>query len=321
MIRYILKRLLRSFVTIFIVVSIVFILLRQMPIEGYFNNFDKATPTQIQVTLDRLGLTKPMPVQLVTFYNQLLHGDLGVSNKYRVNYPITSLIAQKMPISLKVGLLSIALALLTGLPLGMLMAKSATSPSKVKIPDKIGSVFVSLIQAVPQSVYHLFIQIYLTEFLNHFIKVPLLFKEENPVSWILPVLSLSLANMAMYAMWMRRYMVDESNKDYATLARAKGVSSSNITRKHIFPNAIVPLVQYIPTSIMLTLMGSLYVESRYSIPGMGGLLVDSIKRQDNTLVQALVLIYTIFSIAGVLLGDVAMALVDPRIKLSKGESR
>ena len=112
-------------------------------------------------------------------------------------------------------------------------------------------------------------------------------------------------------------MVDESNKDYVRLARAKGVPASEISRKHVFRNAFVPLVQFIPTSVILTLMGSLYVESLYSIPGMGGLLVTVIQRQDNTVVQALVLFYAAISILGLLVGDILMALVDPRITFGK----
>ncbi len=88
-----------------------------------------------------------------------------------------------------------------------------------------------------------------------------------------------------------------------------------ISRSHVFRNAVVPLVQYIPGSILSTLMGSLYVESLYSVPGMGGLLVTAIQIHDNTLVQALVVIYAILSIAGLLLGDLLMAVVDPRISL------
>lgn len=147
----------------------------------------------------------------------------------------------------------------------------------------------------------------------------MLFEIENPVTWILPVISLSIGNIAYYAMWLRRYMVDESNKDYIRLARAKGVPSAAISRRHVFRNAFVPLVQYIPNSILLTLMGSLYVESLYSIPGMGGLLVTAIKLQDNTLVQALVLIYAVISILGLLFGDILMGIVDPRISFAKKE--
>lgn len=95
--------------------------------------------------------------------------------------------------------------------------------------------------------------------------------------------------------------------------------NARISRDHVFRNAVVPLVQYIPNSILFTLMGSLYVESLYSIPGMGGLLVQVIKLQDNTMVQALVLIYAAVSVLGLLFGDILMAMVDPRISFTGKE--
>ena len=152
--------------------------------------------------------------------------------------------------------------------------------------------------------------------------LPLLFSRDNLATYILPVFSLSLGNIAYYGMWLRRYMVDESNKDYVKLAVAKGVNSKELMRKQIFRNAVVPLVQYIPTSFVLTVVGSIYVESLYSIPGMGGLLVKCIQSQDNTIVQALVLIYSALSIIGLILGDILMTFVDPRITFGKkGGSR
>ena len=90
-------------------------------------------------------------------------------------------------------------------------------------------------------------------------------------------------------------------------------------KNHILRNAIVPMVQYLPGSLLFTMCGSIYVESLYSIPGMGGLLVDVIKRQDNTMVQALVLIFAVIGILGLLLGDILMAIVDPRISFTKKE--
>ena len=317
MAKHILKRLLYSVVTLFIIMSIVFSLLRLMPIEGYFNNYEKMTPTQIMVGMEKLGLNQSLPRQLFGFYGQILQGDLGTSGKIRVNYPIDRMIASKMPLSMQMGLMSVSIAILAGLPLGVLMAKSKRSKSRLKLWSKFGTLFVVLIQSIPASVYYLFIQIFGTELINKFTNLPTLFQIDNPLSWVLPVLSLSLGNMAMYAMWIYRYMMDESNKDYVQLARAKGVPAGVISSRHIFRNAVVPMVQYIPTSILLTLMGSLYVESLYSVPGMGGLLVDAIKRQDNSLVQALVLVYTVISIFGLLLGDVVMSLMDPRIRLSE----
>jgi len=319
MAKYFMQRLIRSAVTLVVVIAVVFGLLRQMPIEGYFNNYDKMTPTQIRVGLERHGLNRPYLRALMSFLGNLLKGDLGVSNRYRVGYPINSLIAQKMPISMSIGILALITALALGLPLGVLMARSAISAKRFKAADKAGSAFIAIVESIPFAVYCLFIQIYGTELIRKYIYLPMLFSKENIATWFLPVFSLSLANMAMYAMWMRRYMIDEYSREYTRLARAKGVSEAAISTKHVFRNAIVPLSQYLPTSLVVTLMGSLYVESRYSIPGMGGLLVDSIKRQDNTLVLALVVVYTALSIAGVFIGDIAMAVLDPRIRLTRSQ--
>ena len=313
MAKYMLKRILHAAITLCVVICIVFALLRQMPIEGYFNNFDKMTEASIQVSLNKMGLNDPLPVQILHYFGQLLKGNLGVSNRYRQGYPIVKIIAQKAPISIKPGLISLAVSLAVGLPLGILMARSTRT--RWKLWDKFGTVFIVIVQAVPSAVYHLLIQLYGSEILG----VSMLFNDRNPMTWVLPVFSLSIGNIAYYAMWLRRYMVDESNKDYIRLARAKGVPAGKISRSHVFRNAIVPLVQYIPQSILFTLMGSLYVESLYSIPGMGGLLIQVIKLQDNTMVQALVLIYAAVSVLGLLFGDLMMALVDPRISFTGKE--
>ena len=309
MARYITKRVLRSLITMFIIITILFALLRLMPVEGYFENYDKMSSTQIQVKLQALGVTAPLPTQLVRFYKQVLHGDLGESNVYRKGVAITEIIAEKIPISLELGLISLCIAL------------ALSTRTRFKIGDRLGTVFIVLVQAMPSAVYHILIQFLGSQTYvgKDILGLPMLFDAANPTSYILPVISLSIGNIAYYAMWLRRYMVDESNKDYIRLARAKGVPNGKISFRHVFRNAFVPLVQYIPNSILFTLMGSLYVESLYSVPGMGGLLVTAIKRQDNTLVQALVLIYAVISILGLLFGDILMGIVDPRISFAKKE--
>ena len=318
MLKYSLKRLASSLLTLLIIITVVFVLLRQMPIEGYFENYDKMTEVQIQAKLNTLGLNDPLPVQLMHFYQQIFRGDLGTSNKYRIGVSINEIIAEKIPVSLRIGLIALGISLVAGLSMGIMMARSTRT--RFKIGDKLGTVFIVIIQAMPSAVYHILIQFAGSQ--SQFGKdlgLKMLFELENPITWILPVISLSIGNIAYYAMWLRRYMVDESNKDYIRLARAKGVPGGRISRQHVFRNAFVPLVQYIPNSILLTLMGSLYVESLYSIPGMGGLLVTAIKLQDNTLVQALVLIYAVISILGLLFGDILMGIVDPRISFAKKE--
>ena len=318
MAKYIIKRVLRSLITMFIIITILFALLRMMPIEGYFENYDKMSEVQIQAKITTLGLNDPLPVQLMRFYKQILSGDLGTSNVYRVGVSINEIVAEKMPVSLRMGLTALCISLSLGLPLGMLMARSTRT--RFKIGDKLGTVFIVIIQALPSAVYHILIQFIgsQSEF-GKAIGLKMLFEQGETMTYVLPLISLSIGNIAYYAMWLRRYMVDESNKDYIRLARAKGVSNTKISYSHVFRNAFVPLVQYIPNSILFTLMGSLYVESLYSVPGMGGLLVTAIKRQDNTLVQALVLIYAVISILGLLFGDILMGIVDPRISFAKKE--
>ncbi len=310
MVKYVLKRLASSVVTLIIVITIVFVLLRQMPIEGYFDNFEKLSEAQINAKLANLGLTQPIWAQLRTFFMNLLRGDLGTSSRYSAGTSIASIIAQKAPLSVEMGLMSMALSLVMGIPLGAAMARS-----KSGLWDKAGTVFIVFINAVPAAVYYIFIQMYGTSWMN----ISMLFDRNNWVSWILPTFSLSLGSTASYAMWIRRYMLDEMNKDYVRLARAKGVSSRRIMMGHVFRNAFVPMIQYLPASILYTISGSIYIESLYSVPGMGGLLVDVIGRQDNPMVQALVMLYSAIGIIGLLLGDLLMGVIDPRISFVKKE--
>ncbi len=309
--KYIAKRIGSSLLTLFIILTVVFIMVRQMPIEGYFDNFDKLDQAVIDAKLQQLGLKDPILVQLKNFYINLFHGNLGVSARYSVGVSINSIIAKKAPLSIQMGLISMAISLLLGIPLGAAMARSQSG-----FWDKFGTAFIVFVSAVPAAVYYIYIQ----SFGSTLLGTSMLFNHDDWVSWILPVFSMSLGNIAYYAMWLRRYMVDEMNKDYVRLARAKGVTTRRITMRHVFRNSFVPMIQYIPTSLLYTVSGSIYIESLYSVPGMGGLLVDVITRQDNPMVQALVMIYSCIGIVGMLLGDLMMVLIDPRISLSRKES-
>ncbi len=313
MLKYVLRRFCSAVLSLFIIVTVMFCLLRMMPLEGYLGpNVDKMSPEVIAAKLAAKGLDKPVHVQLVKFYKDLLfHGDLGRSWIFLENVPVVDIIKPKIGVSLKMGGMAMALALAVGMPLGIVMARS-----KGKWPDKLGTAFIVFIQAAPSAVYFLFIQMYFTGLFD----LPMLYDSEKPITWVLPVICLALPSIASYGMWMRRYMVDQMNQDYVKLAKAKGASERKIMTSHIFRNAVVPMVQTIPGSLLLTIMGSLYVESIFSVPGMGGLLINVIQRQDNTMVQALVLIFASLGIIGLFLGDLMMVIVDPRISLNRGEA-
>ena len=312
MIKYILKRLLQSVLTLFIIATTVFFLMRLMPESGYFGDeYDKMDENQIEAALTEMGLRDPIHVQLLRFYNQLLHGDFGTSITFRPHASISSIIAQKIPYSIPFGLASIALGLIIGIPLGALMAVR-----KGKLTDKAGNAYIVFINAVPAAVYYLFIQLYASDLFS----LPILYDSYEPVSWVLPVISMSLGGIASYAMWTRRYILDQMTKDYVSFARAKGVKDVTLMYGHVLRNALVPMAQNLPANILLTISGSIYIESLYSIPGMGNLLLTAINKQDNPLVQALVLIYSFLGIFGLLLGDLLMVACDTRIKLSRGGS-
>ncbi|MBS3938560.1 MAG: ABC transporter permease [Peptococcaceae bacterium] len=306
---YILKKSLGALITVFFVITVVFLLMRLMPIEGYFgDDFDRLAPVQREAILQKMGLLDPWYIQLSNFYQDLARGDLGTSIIFRPNVPVAEIIAPKVPYSLKFGLAAMALSLSLGLLLGIFQARE-----KGKWPDALGTSYVIFINAVPAAVYFLFIQLYLTQLSG----LPILYSSARPLSWILPAVSMSLGGIAGYAMWIRRFMVDELNKDYIKLARAKGLSNTRVMFSHVLRNAFVPMVQHLPTTLLMTIAGSIFIESLYSIPGMGGLLIDAISRQDNPLVQALVLIYSTIGVFGLFIGDILMAITDPRIKLEK----
>lgn len=310
MLKYSLKRLLRSVLTLVILITVIYALLQFMPEEGYFKNYEKMSRVQIDTALRNMGLKDPLYIQVARFIGNLLKGDMGVSYRYRVNYPISDIVGSKVGVSMRLGLISMVVSLPLGMILGALMARK-----KGGIADRLGNAYIVFIQAVPNAVYFIFIQLFGSELLN----VSMLYKEDDWRTLILPVISLALPSISSYAMWLRRYMVDETNKDYIKLARAKGVPNTTIWFRHVFRNSVVPMVNLIPGSFLMTISGSIYTESLYSIPGMGGLLVDVIKRQDNSMVLALVVLFAALSIIGLLLGDILMGIVDPRISFAKKE--
>ncbi len=309
MTKYILKRLLRSLITIAIVFVVVFMLLRFMPLNGYFpDEMIKETDEQTRMTyLRNLGLLDHPIIQLGRFVKNLFKGDLGRSITVYPKVPITTLLAEKIPVTAFLGFWSMLLGIVAGLAMGLMMVRF-----RDRAGDTIGNGYIMIIRAVPSLLYLFFIQVQISKWL----KLPMVYYDNKPLSWILPIISLALSSIAWYALWLRRFMVDEENQDYVKFATVKGLSKSAVLKKHIFRNAIIPLSAYLPADLLNIISGSLVIETLYAIPGTGGLLTTAIKQQDNNLVQILVLMYAVMSILGVFLGDILLTFVDPRIKLA-----
>ena len=274
----------------------------------------KFTEEQKQEQLLAAGLLDPIPEQLMDFYNNVIHLDFGESRRIQNGVAVTKVIGDKFAISMQLGLIAIAISVVIGVPLGILQTSF-----KDRVPDHIVTVYTIFVNAVPSLVTYSLILIFGSRVLG----LPSMYSTRNPgPSSILPIVCLSLGSIAWYALWVRRYMIDELNKDYIKLARVKGLSSRSIMVKHVLRNAFVPIAQYLPQSMLLTIGGSLLVERFFSVPGMGPLLTDSIQRYDTSVVQTLVMLYASLSILGVFLGDVLMMIIDPRITLAnKGGTR
>lgn len=310
--KYILQRIVRSMVTVVVVFVVVFMLLRFMPLNGYFTDeILKQTDEATRMTyLRNQGLLDPSYVQLWRFVGKLFHGNLDRSLTVYPKVPISTLLMEKIPVSAALGMASLALGITLGLLLGMYMVRH-----KDRLGDSLGTAYVVTVRAVPSLIYLFFIQVCVSRYLN----LPLVFYKERPNSWILPTICLSLSSIAWYAIWLRRFMVDEENRDYVKFAKVKGLSQKAVLRKHVFRNAIIPIAIYLPSDILLIISGSLVIESLYAIPGTGGLLTTAIQKQDNNLVQVLVLMYAVLSVIGVFLGDLVVSFIDPRIRLTDDE--
>lgn len=307
--RYYLSKLGQALVTIVLVVLVVFTLLRFMPTTGYFSKeeYKEMTETERNAYLRSIGVLDPTLIQLKNFVVKLFQGDLGRSITVYPKSPITEVLADKVKYTVLLNLFSLILSYAAGLSLGVAMARY-----KGRLVDHLGTAYVIAIRSIPSIIILFFVQVGLSKLLN----LPMMFYMDQPLSWILPVISLSLSSIAGTAIWLRRYIVDEENRDYIKFARAKGLSQSYIMVRHVFRNAIVPIAINFPSDILLLISGGLITESLYSVPGMGGLLIQSIRALDNNLVQVLVLIFSTLSVFGVFLGDIFVSFVDPRIKLT-----
>lgn len=316
MLKYTIKRLLESLVTVLIIVTIVFLLLRLLPTDYYFTEEQlmKFTEEQKQEQLLAAGLLDSIPEQLMDFYGDVIRLDFGESRRIQNGVSVVKVIGDKFQISMRMGIISIGISMVVGVLIGIIQTRY-----KDKVPDHIGTIYTIFVNSVPSLVSYSLVLIFGSRVLG----LPSMYSTRNPgPSSILPIVCLSMGSIAWYALWTRRYMIDELNKDYIKLARVKGMETKKIMVSHVLRNAFVPIAQYLPQSLLLTIGGSLLVERFFSVPGMGPLLTDSIQRYDTSVVQTLVMLYATLSILGVFLGDVLMMIIDPRITLSnKGGTR
>ena len=214
----------------------------------------------------------------------------------------------KVGYSFIIGIIASAISYLLGIPLGIIMARR-----KDKLLDKIGTVYIVFIIAVPSLAY-----IFLFKAIGGKLGLPTTFlmDSKSKLMFILPIVSLALPSIAGLMKWLRRYMIDQMNSDYVKFARSGGLSEHEIFSKHILKNAIIPIVHGIPGTVLGALTGAIITERVYVVPGAGNLLTEAINKYDNGVIVGMTLFYATLSVLSIILGDILMSMVDPRISFS-----
>ena len=214
----------------------------------------------------------------------------------------------KLGYSFVIGIISVIMSYVLGLPIGLGMALK-----KGKLIDKLGTVYIMFIIAVPSLAY-----IFLFKAVGGKLGFPTLFDmdSDGKLMYVLPIVSLALPSVANLMKWMRRYMIDQMNSDYVKFSRACGLSEREIFTKHIWKNAAIPIVHGIPGSVIFAMTGAIITERVYSVPGAGNLLTTAINKYDNGVIVGVTLFYATLSVVSIILGDVLMAAVDPRISFT-----
>ncbi len=304
MFEYVVKRLLYTVLTIFIIATVTFFLMNLVP-GGPFLSEKNPPPAVLEAMNEKYGLDEPVPVQFKNYMSRLIQGDLGVSIKKK-GRDITDIIAEKFPVSARVGGSSIIVALTLGIPMGAVAALK-----RGKFMDNLLMIISTLGVAVPGFVVATSLMI----IFGVNLKILPTFGLSSPQHYILPVITLSFYPMSYITRLMRSSMLDVLGQDYIRTARAKGLSETKVLFKHALRNAILPIVTYLGPLLAYTLTGSFIVEKIFTIPGLGGEFVNSITNRDYPLIMGTTIFLATLLVVMNFLVDIMYKIVDPRIKL------
>ena len=304
MVKYTLKRLLMAVVTLWVIITMTFVLMHAIPGNPFAD--EKRIQPEIMANLNaKYGLDKPLIEQYGIYMSNLVRGDFGVSLKYQ-NRTVNSLIAQGFPVSMTLG----AAACLIGIGIGILFGIIA-GINRGRLPDYAVIILSILGVSVPSFVFASIFQYIFGAKLQW---APVA-GWGAPVFLILPTLALGLRMIAYIARMMRTSMLDVLSQDYIKTARAKGLTEGQVIRRHTIRNAITPIITVAGVMVAGTLVGSFVIENIFNIPGMGKCLVNAVKDSDYTVILGMTAFYAMILVAVTFVVDILYVIVDPRVKL------
>ena len=310
MTRYILRRILLALATLFLIVFVLFVLIRIMPGNPF--PVERMTAEMIALKRAELGLDKPILEQFINYLSLLMSGSFGNGTSLYNGAPIKPILFACMENSFKIGGLSILFGTAIGLLLGITAALH-----RGKFLDALCTIVSILGVCVPSYVFMIFLQYFFS------FKIPLFpyFFDSSRFlfSSIMPSLSLSLFTIATVSRFTRNEMVEVMNSDYVKLAESKGLYGFELLRKHVLRNALIPIVTVIAPLVVDLMTGAMVIEKIYGINGMGKLMVDAIAGDgiDYNYVLALGILFSSMYIFVMLLLDILYGILDPRIRIAK----
>jgi oligopeptide transport system permease protein len=305
LIKYVIKRLFISIITVWLLATIVFFLIRILPGDPFSG--DKITPQIKESMMKYYELDKPLPVQYAKYMKNLLQGEMGYSLRYK-NRTVNQVIADAFPKSADLGIRALLLAIPIGILLGIFSALHHN-----RLWDYLCMIIAVIGVSVPNFIIGGMLQYTLAVKLRIF-----------PVAeWrgfeytVLPSIALSLGTLALVARLMRASMLEITGQDYIITAEAKGLPMIKIIWKHLIRNAILPVVTVLGPIVAAVVTGTFVIEQIFAIPGLGRHYVLGIQNLDYTLVLGLTIFFGAFVVFMNFVVDIIYGLVDPRIRVAK----
>ncbi|MBX5444870.1 nickel ABC transporter permease [Sphaerobacter sp.] len=314
MVRYILRRILAMLPVLFLVSVIVFSLIHLTPGDPAITMLgEEATPEAVAALRAKLGLDQPLPVQYLRWVGSVLQGDLGRS--IRSNQPVSEAIAQRLPVTLELAILSVLIGVAIAIPVGIVSAMRRNSPLDT------ASTGVALLGVSLPNFFLAILLIFI--FSIHLRWLPPIGYTpladgivDNIKRMLMPAITLGTALSAIVMRMTRSSLLEVLDQDYVRTARAKGLTEMRMIRVHALKNSLIPVATVVGLQIGGLLGGAIITETIFALPGIGRLLVDSIFQRDFPLVQGVVLFTSLAFLVVNLLVDLLYAFLDPRIRYS-----
>lgn len=321
MFKYVLKRIGQMAITLFLIMTILFMLLKVTP-GSPFNN-PKISPKLKAQLEEKYGLDKPVITQYGMYLSNLVQGDLGESIVMIKNYPVAKMVAEPLQLTIKLGFIALIFGSFIGILLGALAALNRNH-----FWDHLTTIIAVIGVSVPSFVIAMILLLLRADY---FPAIPIIFtkvdavkgisKLDELVSLTLPVLSLSLGVIAAISRYMRTELVEVYSTDFILLARAKGLNRRQVFTRHAFRNALVPIITIMGPMVVGLMTGSIVVEKFFGVPGLSAMTIKSINVKDTFVTLACELLYSVMFVVTMLLVDLAYGIIDPRIRLSGGNKK